>query len=178
MPFGLQNACATYGRMLHLLLDGMQQTDNFVDDVISFTDGRMQHLQELRELFERVHGAGLTVKPSKCYFGYRQVDFVGHTVGHGSLRTMDDKVERIVQAPVPKTKTQLRSFLGLAGYYCQSVPSYATVAAPLTDLLRKGAPNNYMECSSRISFSAAEGYASFAACVKVARSIQAVSVMD
>jgi len=74
----------------------------------------MQHLQELRELFERVRAAGLSVKPLKCYFGYRQVDFVGHTVSLGSPRTMDDKVERVVQAPVPKTKTQLRSFLGLA----------------------------------------------------------------
>jgi len=52
--------------MMCLLLDGMRQTDNFVDDVISFTYGWMLHLQELRELFERVHAAVLTVKPSKC----------------------------------------------------------------------------------------------------------------
>jgi len=54
---------------------------------------------------------------------------------------MDYKVERILQAPLPKTKTQLRSFLGLAGHYGRFFPSYATVAAPFTDLLRKGAPN-------------------------------------
>jgi len=47
MPFGLQNACATYSRMMRRVLDGMQQTDNFVDDVLSFTDGWSQHLQEL-----------------------------------------------------------------------------------------------------------------------------------
>ena len=66
MPFWLQNACAIYGRMMRRVLDGMKQTDNFVDDVISFTDEWMSHLEELRQLFTRVRRAGLTVKPSKC----------------------------------------------------------------------------------------------------------------
>jgi len=74
MPFGLQNAFATYSRMMRRVLEGMQQTDNFVDDVLSFTDGWSQQLQELQELFSRVREAGLTVKPSKCYFGYDRVE--------------------------------------------------------------------------------------------------------
>jgi len=154
MPFGLQNACATYGRMMRRLLDGMEQTDNFVDDVLTFTDEWQRHLHELRDLFCRVRQAGLTVKPSKCFFGYVSIEYVGHVVGQGQLRTMEDKVSRIVNAPEPRTKTQLRAFLGLAGYYRRFVPSYAMVAAPLTDLLRKGAPNKLeWERAQDIAFS-------------------------
>ena len=142
MPFGLQNACATHGRMMRQVLDGMEQTDNFVDDVLSFTEGWQSHLKELQELFHRVCQAGLTVKPLKCFFGYDTIEYVGHIIGQGQIRTMEDKVSRIVNSQAPKTKTQLRAFLGISGYYRRFVPSYSMIAAPLTDLLRKGAPNN------------------------------------
>jgi hypothetical protein len=138
MPFGLQNAPATYGRMARKVLQGLEATDNFVDDVLSFTEEWRRHLDELRQLFERVRQAGLTVKPCKCYFGFPQVEYVGHVVGQGTLATMADKVHRISEAPIPRTKRQLRSFLGLAGYYRQFIPNYAVVAAPLTDALRGG----------------------------------------
>jgi len=90
MPFGLQNACATYGRMMRRVLEGLEQTDNFVDDVISFTDGWLSHMQELQQLFTRVRQAGLTVKPSKCYFEYDSLDYGGHKVGQGCLYIMED----------------------------------------------------------------------------------------
>jgi len=93
MPFGLQNAGGTYSRMMRRVLDGLDATDNFVDDVVSFSDEWGRHLGELRQVFQRVKAAGLTVKPSKCHFGYPQVDYIGHVVGNGNLRTMPDKTE-------------------------------------------------------------------------------------
>ena len=122
MPFGLQNAGATYGRMMHMVLQGLQATDNFVDDVLSFTSEWDNHLTELKQVFMRVRNAGLTVKPSKCYFGFPNVEFLGHLVGGGKLATMVDKTERITTAMRPQMKRQLRAFLGLTGYYWRFVP--------------------------------------------------------
>lgn len=69
MPFGLQNAGATYGRMMRRILEGLKSTDNFVDDVLTFTVDWTDQLKELRDVFERVRQANLMVKPSKCYLG-------------------------------------------------------------------------------------------------------------
>lgn len=141
MPFGLQNAGATYGRMMRKVLEGLQASDNFVDDVLSFTSEWDNHLAELKQVFTRVRNAGLTVKPSKCYFGFLDVEFLGHLVGGGKLGTTADKTERIATALRPQTKRQLRAFLGLTGYYRRFVPDYAMMTAPLTDLTKSKVPN-------------------------------------
>jgi len=138
MPFGLQNAGATYGKMMRQVLDGLQSTDNFVDDVITFTADWVGQLRELKEVFERVRQAKLTVKPAKCYFGFPSVEFVGYRVGNGKLEMLEEKVEQVALAPPPRTKKQLRAFLGLTGFYRRFIQDYAKIAAPLTDALKGG----------------------------------------
>ena len=68
--------------------------------------------------------------------------YLGHVVGGGIVQPEASKVEVVKQFSVPETKKQVRAFLGLTGYYCKFIPNYASVAAPLTDLTRKSAPNN------------------------------------
>ena len=140
MPFGLVNAGATYGRMMRRLLDGLPDVDNYVDDVIVHSSTWKSHLGTLRALFARVRQASLAVKPFKCHVGCLQVDFVGHQVGSGLMLTQSDKVDKVKNAEVPRTKTQVRSCLGLAGYYRKFIPHYASLTAPLSDLTKKGAP--------------------------------------
>ncbi|XP_053400680.1 uncharacterized protein LOC128557380 [Mercenaria mercenaria] len=83
----------------------------------------------------------------KMPFGYDNISFTGHKVGNDQLEMEDDKLERIKNAEEPKTKRQVRSFLGLTGYYRKFIASYSEVAAPLTDLIKKGKPNTVCDAS-------------------------------
>ena len=130
MPFGLVNAGAMYERMMRKLLSRMQGVANYVDDVIVYSSKWDEHVYSLRELFSRVKKTSLTGKPSKCRVACTQVDFVGHRVGEGQLATQMDKVKRIMNAEVPRNKTQVGSLLGLVGYYRKFVNNFASLTTP------------------------------------------------
>ena len=141
MPFGLVNSGVTFNRIMRKLLAGQEHVDSFVDDVLAYTEDWREHMAVLEQVFQKIRGARLTVKPSRCLFGFEKVDFVGHEVGQAKIRALPDKVEQILKVAAPKTKKQVRAFLGLSGYYRKYVKNYAAVATPLTDLTKKGAPN-------------------------------------
>ena len=96
----------------------------------------------LSDLFSRVSKSGLTIRPSKCMIGFQEIDFEGHLVGNGKLEMEEDKIDKIKNAPQPKTKKLVRSFLGLTCFYRRFIPGYAKIASPLTDLTKKELPNN------------------------------------
>ena len=141
MPFGLMNAAATFNRVMRKMLDGVQNIEHFIDDVLTHTATWDDHIKALKDLFQRVRKAGLTIRPTKCYVGYDEVEFLGHKVSCNRIAMNEDKLMKIQDAAPPKTKTQVRSFLGLTGYYRKFVNNYAHITAPLTDLVKKGRPN-------------------------------------
>ena len=141
MPFGLVNAPATFTRIMRTLLCGMQFVDNFIDDILIHTETWPSHIKTLKELLYRLQKSNLTAKPSKCVVGMEKVEFLGHIVGNGQLAPQEEKVVKIQAAPFPKTKKEMRSFLGLSGYYRRFIPNYATKAVPLTDKTKNAQPN-------------------------------------
>ena len=94
-----------------------------------------------RELLRRLLAAGMTIRPTKCLFGVNTVDFLGHRLEEGLIGLHEDHVTKIRDAPRPTTRKQIRSFMGLAGYYRDFIPNFVALAAPLSDLTRKGQPN-------------------------------------
>ena len=138
MPFGMKNSGATLVRGKRKVLSGMSGVESYINDLIVFFSDWKTHLQTLEELLRRLSKVNLSARPSKCIFGASTVEFLGHDVGYDWI---EDNLDKIARAKRPVMKKEVRPFCGLLSYYRDYIPSFAVIAAPLTDLMRKGQPN-------------------------------------
>ena len=142
LPFGLSGAPASFQRLMDRLINGYQDfSAAYLDDLVIFSSSWEEHLDHLRKVLKRLQEASFTAKPSKCQFAMEQCVYIGHIVGSGTIRPASIKLEAVHKFPVPETKKQVRTFLGLTGYYRRFIPEYSSIAAPLTDLTKKSSPN-------------------------------------
>ena len=139
MPFGLSGAPATFQRLMDRITNGIHNFAHaYLDDLVIFSSSWEELISTV---LTRLREAGLSVKPSKCQFAVKECTYLGHIIGGGKVYPIKDKVEAIRKFPTPESKEQVRSFLGLAGYYRRFIPDFSAVAAPLTDLTRACEPN-------------------------------------
>ena len=102
------NAAATFNRVMRKILDGVQNIKHFIDNVLTHTATWDDHIKALKDLFQRVRKAGLTIRPTNCYVGYDEVEFLGRKVSYNRIAMDKDKLMKIQDAAPPKTKTQVR----------------------------------------------------------------------
>ena len=138
MPFGLVNSGATFCRLMRIILSNLQNVDSFVDDMWIFTETWKDHMTSLRQVLDRLRSAKLTAKPSKCMIGYDSIECLSNNIVGQTVRPQEDKI----QAIRPSTKRQIKSFVGLAGFYRRFIPNFSSIASPLTDLTKKNSPNS------------------------------------
>ena len=139
MPFGLTNASATFQRLMETVLAGLVRKICFVylDDILIIGKTFEDHLENVARVLDRLQEAGLKLKPSKCNFLLKQVQYLGHTISDRGISPDARKVEAVKNIPKPIDLKSLRSFLGLASYYRRFIPGFSAKANPLFKLTRK-----------------------------------------
>ena len=135
MPFGMVNSGATLVRGLRKILEGMPGVGSYIDAIVIYRDSWEDHLRTMKELFGRLRKGRITARPTKCLLGASRMEFLGQQVD--VITPNHDNLEK-VRNTRPTTKKQVRSFLGLVGYYRDHIPAFAEISAPLTGLLKKG----------------------------------------
>ena len=137
MAFGLTNAPASFQRLMERCMGDLNLKECliYLDDIIIFSKTFDEHMKPLEACFERRKQHGLKLKGSKCEFLQRETQYLGHIVSESGIKTDPDKISALRSWPVPSNITELRSFLGFAGYYRRFVEGYAKIAKPLNDLL-------------------------------------------
>ncbi len=133
MQFGLTNAPSVFQRLMdEVLVDCQDFARVYIDDILVVSEDWESHLGHLRRLFGTLREAGLTCKRQKCSFGRRTLEFLGHQIGGGVVSVPAARVRAIRDHPRPKTRRQLRAFLGLVGYYRKFVAGFHRWSSILT----------------------------------------------
>ncbi|KAG7594042.1 Zinc finger CCHC-type [Arabidopsis thaliana x Arabidopsis arenosa] len=147
MPFGLTNAPAAVMKMMNGI--SREFLDEFViifiDDILVYSKDRETHQNHIKTVLERLREQKLFAKLSKCSFWQRSIGFLGHIISDQGVSVDPEKIRSIKEWPRPKNATEIRSFLGLAGYYRRFVKGFASMAQPMTRLTGKDAKFQWSE---------------------------------
>jgi hypothetical protein len=141
MPFGLTNSPATFQSLMNTIFQTVlrKYVLVFFDDILVYSKTWQEHLKHLAAVLQVLQDHQLFVKLSKCSFGVSEIEYLGHVVSGQGVSMDREKIQAVLDWPPPKNIKQLRGFLGLTGYYRRFIQSYAKLASPLTDLLKKEA---------------------------------------
>ena len=144
LPFGMKNSSAIFQRVMDTVLGDAGLRENagaFVDDVLVWSDTPEQHVQHVKAVLEAMHGVGLRAHPDKSIFMAEGVEYLGHVVSPLGLQPADARVAAFKQLQQPRTKEELRSQLGMLGFYRCYLPHYSSIADPLRKFLKQAAPS-------------------------------------
>jgi len=140
MYFGLTNSPTTFQTIMNdLFRDLINQGDmaTFIDDILVATDTEEGHDELVEEVLKRLEKNDLFVKPEKCKWKVREVEFLGVVIGPRGVEMQKEKVERVLNWLAPQNVKEVQKFLGLANYYRRFIKDFARLVAPLHVLVRK-----------------------------------------
>nr|XP_043625607.1 uncharacterized protein LOC122597036 [Erigeron canadensis] len=127
MPFGLTNAPVAFMNLMNRVCRPFLDKSGivFIDDILIYSRCQTDHERHLREILETLRREKLYAKFSKCEFWLRKVKFLGHVVSQDGIKVDPAKISAIMKWEPPKSPTEIRSFLGLAGYYRRFIQDFS-----------------------------------------------------
>ena len=138
MPLGLTNAPATCQRFVNDTL--REFLDVFcvcyLDDILIYSDNLQDHRTQVKAVLEKLHVAGLFVKPMKCEFEANNTTFLGFVISQQGIEMDPEKVSEILNWEVPQTMQDVQCFLGFANFYRRFIEGYSRICTPLFNLLK------------------------------------------
>ena len=141
MPFGLKNAPAVFQALMEkVLVECKEFSAVYIDDILIFSKSWEEHLCHIEQVLLALKTAGLTAKPQKCEWGRSYLDYLGHRVGCGKVAVPEHRVAAMANFKQPRTRKDMRSFLGSIGYYRRFIPMFARYSSVLTPSTSVKAP--------------------------------------
>jgi len=140
MYFGLMNSLATFQTMMNdLFRDLINQGDmvTFINNILVATDTEEGHNKLVEEVLKRLEENNLFVKPEKCKWKVREVEFLGVVIGPKGVKMQREKMEGVLNWPASRNVKEVQKFLGLTNYYRRFIKDFTKIAAPLYVLVRK-----------------------------------------
>ena len=140
MPFGLSNAPSTFMRLMNQVLKPFigRFVVVYFDDILIYSKTEDDHLLHLREVLSALRENKLYMNKAKCSFMTDKLLFLGYVVSGDGIQVDDAKIKAIRDWPTPKSVSEVRSFHGLATFYRRFIKDFSTIAAPITECLKKG----------------------------------------
>jgi hypothetical protein len=139
MPFGVTGGHGTFQSAMNTTLAPLLHICVlvFLDDIPIYSSSLEDHLQHIEVVLKLLAQDGWKVKPSNCTFAQRSIAYLGHAISAKGVSTDPNKIKDVQAWPTPTSVKDLRSFLGLSGYYRKFVKHYGVISKPLTNLLKK-----------------------------------------
>ncbi|GFY57215.1 enzymatic polyprotein [Trichonephila inaurata madagascariensis] len=143
VPFGLSTSPGVFQRYVSSIFRDLTRKGiviSYLDDLVIPAKDEKEGLEKLKIAFEVAKKYGLEIKFKKCQFFKKTIEFLGHVVENGTIKSSTAKTQAVRKFPEPTTIKQVQSFLGLTGYFRKYIKDYSTIAKPLSDLTRKENP--------------------------------------
>ncbi|CAH2109085.1 unnamed protein product [Euphydryas editha] len=137
MPFGLRNAPSVFQRCITKALSHLKKKPLiYIDDALAYSVDISAGLQRLDEVLAALSEAGFSLNLKKCKFMKKKIDYLGYSVQSGEVRPNSRKIQALMDAPEPKSATNVRQFLGLASYFRKFIPGFTCIVGPLYPLTK------------------------------------------